>query len=308
MKTSAVKLSLAFLGIAFALPVTSPAQTAKPAITLDEFLNTTEIAGARISPDGTAAVIGTENPDWKNNTFRHTLWLWTARDGLRALTQSGSDEDAQWSPDGKWIAFLSDRPVVGGESGGEKDSGGDAGAGDAKGRPARASDADDKTTRLWLIPLSGGEARPLYREKLEVHTFAWTADGKAIFLSATAPLTHDQEDARKEEWKDVVRWREQERGDLLLALPVEASLAEAAAQPMAHDPKNPKDEQGSSAKDKSKDAKLPLPAGALTVATSKLEISEIAPSPGGKSVAFLTQSVSHRMENPADTEIGRAHV
>jgi dipeptidyl aminopeptidase/acylaminoacyl peptidase len=300
MKISAVKLSLAFLGIALASPVTFPAQTAKPAITLDEFLNTTDIAGARISPDGTAAVIGTENPDWKASNFRHTLWLWTAKDGLRALTQSGSDEDAQWSPDGKWIAFLSDRPVAGGDSGAEKDSGGDAGTGDAKARLARAGDADDKTTRLWLIPLSGGEARPLYREKLEVHTFAWSADGKTIFLSATTPLTHDQEDARKEEWKDVVRWREQERGDLLLALPVEASLAETAAQPLPHDPKEEKDKSG---KDKSKDARLPLPAGALTLAASKLEISEISPSPGGKSIAFLTQSVSHRMENPADTEI-----
>ena len=33
-----------------------------------------------------------------------------------------------------------------------------------------------------------------------------------------APLTHEQEDAQKDEWKDVIRWREQYRGDLLLKL------------------------------------------------------------------------------------------
>ncbi|HXR39707.1 MAG TPA: hypothetical protein VN776_11465 [Terracidiphilus sp.] len=89
------------------------AQTGKPAITLDEYLNTTEISEARLSPDGTAAVIGTETPDWKGNTFRHDLWLWTAGAGLRPLTHSGSEENAQWSPDGKWIAFESDRALKG---------------------------------------------------------------------------------------------------------------------------------------------------------------------------------------------------
>ena len=289
--------ALAFAATLIFTPAQTQAQASKPAITLDEFLNTTDIAGARISPDGTAAVIGTESPDWKANTYRHTLWLWTAKDGLRALTQSGSDEDAQWSPDGKWVAFLSDRPVAAGDGGAEKDSD----SGDAKtGRSSAGDSDDDKTNRLWLIPLSGGEAQPLYLEKLDVHAFAWSPDGKTIYLSATAPLTHQQEDARKEEWKDVIRWREQERGDLLLALPVAASLAGTAAQPMAHDPK---DQENKADKDKSKDDKLPLPAAAKTLTASKLEISEIAPSPNGNSVAFLTQSVSHRMENPADTEI-----
>jgi dipeptidyl aminopeptidase/acylaminoacyl peptidase len=294
---SVVSGSLCFATALVFSPVQASAQTTKPPITLDEFLNTTEIVGARISPDGTAAVIGTENPDWKANTYRHTLWLWTAKDGLRTLTQSGSDEDAEWSPDGKWIAFLSDRSITGGEGGTEKDSD----SGDAKLGRSRAVNADDdKTTRLWLIPVSGGEARPLYREKLDVHTFAWSTDGKTIYLSAATPLTHDQEDARKEEWKDVIRWREQEHGDLLLALPVAASLANTATFPTAHEAN---DEGSKAGKDKAKDSKLPLPVGALTLATSKLEISEIAPSPDGNSLAFLTQSVSHRMENPADTEI-----
>src|SRR5271170_6288843 len=91
----AVLVSLGFLTASILHPACAWSQPGKPPITLDEFLNTTDIAGARISPDGTAAVIGTESPDWKANSFRHTLWLWTAKDGLRPLTQSGSDEDAQ---------------------------------------------------------------------------------------------------------------------------------------------------------------------------------------------------------------------
>ena len=292
--------SLALIAILIAKPVDASAQSDKPLITLDEFLNTTEIVGARISPDGSAAIVGTENPDWKASTFRHTLWLWTQKDGLRALTQSGSDEDAQWSPDGKWIAFLSDRPVAG--SGGEE-KGSDSG--DAKAGRSRAGDSeDDKTTRLWLIPLSGGEAQPLYREKLEVHAFAWSADGKTIYLSATAPQSSDEEEAHKKDWKDVIRWREQERGDLLLAFPVDLSLAHMAAQSPIHADAD----EDKSPKDKAKHAEMQLPQDVLQLASSKLEISEIAPSPQGNSVAFLTQSVSHRMENPADTEVFLAGV
>ncbi len=281
-----------------------------PAITLDEFLNTTEIAGARISPDGTAAVIGTESPDWKADTYRHTLWLWTANDGLRTLTQSGSDEDAEFSPDGKWIAFLSDRPIVGAADDDEKPAEPAASAaGDAKqraldGHRSSEDSGEDKTTRLWLISLAGGEAQPLFREKLDVHAFAWSADGKSIFFSAAAPLPHDQEATQKEQWKDVIRWREQERGDLLLALPVAAALTHTAAVPMAHPASLDKSQtKSANAESKSDDPALPLPSGATTLAKISLEIAEIAPSPDGKSLAWLTNSISHRMENPADTEV-----
>jgi dipeptidyl aminopeptidase/acylaminoacyl peptidase len=271
--------------LCLAAPV-SPAQTPKQAITLDEYLNTTDITEARLSPDGTAAVIAMESPDWKASNYRHDLWLWTASAGLHSLTHSGSEENAQWSPDGKWIAFVSDR-ALSGEAAGDD------------GEPA--SDAA-KADRLWLIPVAGGEALPLYREKLDVHAFAWSPDGASVYYSVTAPLTHEQEDAQKADWKDVIRWREQHRGDLLVKQTVLPALAHALSVEGPEKAAAAKTDDGKNAGKKSDDAPS-LPADAETVAKSAISIAEIAPSPDGKSVAFVTGPVHHRMENPADFEI-----
>ncbi len=265
------------LAIFFCIPaVFSQAQNSKPTITLDEFLNTTAIVGTSLSPDGSSAVIATETPDWKASVNRHDLWLWTAQAGLKPLTHSGSDDQPHWSPDGKWIAFISDRAPNGSADG---DSDGD----------------NTKFSRIWIISASGGEALPLYSEKLDVHAFAWSTDSSAIYFSAKAPLTHDQEDEQKDTWKDVIRWREQYRGDVLLKLTVSPALARAIEVPAAAAaPTAAKADAEPSSK---------LAAGAETIAKSDVAISEIAPSPDGKQVAFLTEPIHKRIENPADYEI-----
>jgi dipeptidyl aminopeptidase/acylaminoacyl peptidase len=264
----------------------SPAQTDKPPITLDEYLNTTDISDARLSPDGTAAVIATESPDWKANSYRHDLWVWTAQTGLRPLTHSGREENPQWSPDSKWIAFVSDRALSGEPAGDD-------------GEPA--SDAN-KADRLWIISVAGGEALPLYREKLDVHAFAWSPDGVSLYYSVTAPLSHEQEEAQKADWKDVIRWREQHRGDLLVSQAVGAALANAVTvEGPAKAAAEAKDADKKS--DDKRDTATSLPPGAQTVAKSSISITEIAPSPDSKTVAFVTGPVHQRIENPADYEI-----
>ncbi len=252
------------------------AQGSKPTITLDEYLNTVSITGTSLSPDASAAVIATEAPDWKASEYRHDLWLWTAERGLQPLTHSGSDETPKWSPDGKWIAFVSDRTPAGSADG-------DA---DAEG---------NKCSRIWILSAAGGEALPLYSEKLDVHTFAWSPDSTSIYFSAKSPLTHDEEDQQKDDWKDVVRWREQYRGDVLLKLAVAPALAQAVAVPAVKEaPNAAKTDAEPSSK---------LPTGAETVTKVDLAISEIEPSPDGKLVAFLTEPIHKRIENPADFEI-----
>jgi len=278
-------LSIALLPSLCLAPAAAHAQAAKPAITLDEFLNVTEITDASLSPDGTAVVIATESPDWKASTFRHDLWLWTAAAGLRPLTHSGSEDEPQWSPDGKWIAFISDRPLS------SEDDADD--------------DSDSKSDRLWLMPVAGGEALPLFSEKLDVHTFAWSADGTALYYAVTAPQTQDEEDAQKKEWKDVIRWREQHRGDVLVRQAIAPAIARALdVPPPAPKADKEKPEKGKKKK-KSDDADdaPKLPPGAETIAKNAISIGEVAPSPDGKSVAFATEPVHKRIENPADYEL-----
>ncbi len=241
---SACSLLVAAGVLCGAAVVPSTAQSAKPAITLDEFMNTTEITAVRISPDGSAAVIGTEAPDWKNNVFRSDLWLWAAAAGLKPLTHSGSEENPQWSPDGKWVAFVSDRALPNESA-------------DADG----TAEDDAKASRVWVIAVGGGEALPLYTEKLDAHGFAWSADGSAIYFSVTAPQTSEEKEAQKADWKDVIRWREQHRGDVLLKQAVGPALEKAIENPLPETTKDKKD--GKKGKKKEGETAEELPKGAV---------------------------------------------
>jgi dipeptidyl aminopeptidase/acylaminoacyl peptidase len=250
----------------------------KPPITLDEFMNATDVLEARVSPDGAAVVISTSAPDWKQNRFKKDLWLWTKQSGKAVeLTHSGHDGSPQLSPDGKMIAFLSDRALPGDVANGN-------------------DDADkNEPSRVWLIPVEGGEPVPLYGEKLDVHAFAWSSDGTGVVFSVTEPLSKDAQEAHKAEWKDVIRWREQERGDVLLSIPVAHAMESIAKTPEAHPDA---DQEAKSASDR---PEYPVDAAVLT--HSKFEIAEIVSSPVGEQIAFETGPVSHRLENPGDNEL-----
>src|ERR1700676_3407791 len=119
------------------------AAQSKPKLTLDEFFNAVSFPALEISPDGNSVVIVTDRADWDQQIFRKDLWLYHD-DGkavsLIQLTQSGHDTEPKWSPDGRWIAFLSER-----KPSSEKDS-------------DSADDKEDKgeLSQIYLISPAGG--------------------------------------------------------------------------------------------------------------------------------------------------------
>ncbi|MHB1960432.1 MAG: TolB family protein, partial [Acidobacteriaceae bacterium] len=242
----------------------------KPPISLDEFFSFVEVHGLALSPDGNTAVIGTERADWKQDRFRDDLWMWRAKDNsIAPLTTTGHDSDPDFSPDGKYIAFLSNRPLI-----------------------AEGEVAKDAVERVWILPVHGGGAFPLYREPLSVDAYTWSGDGKAIFVATQQPISEDAKTAEKQKWKDTVRWRVQRRGDDILRVPIAAAIPQP--KPLLASDSNPKPEAGK---------KLPLPADATVVAQSPLAITELAASPDGSTLAFESRSLLNRQENPADYEI-----
>jgi dipeptidyl aminopeptidase/acylaminoacyl peptidase len=214
--THAFIVALCFpAGIGAASPA-GPASD-KPPITIDEFFDSVSFGTVRISPDGNSVVIQADRADWDENRFRSDLWLYRAGE-LAPLTQSGHDHAPQWSPDGRWIAFISDRTIVVPKKKSEQDED------DEEGDDTKQESVD----QLYVISAAGGEAFPVTEGEEAVHSFAWSSDSRAIYFAAQIELTPAQKKSQKNEWKDVLRYRESERGDFIRRVDVAAVQAERA--------------------------------------------------------------------------------
>jgi dipeptidyl aminopeptidase/acylaminoacyl peptidase len=255
----------------------------KPKLTLDEFFNSVSYSSVALSPDGNSVVIGTERADWDQQIFRNDLWLYRD-DGkggsLIQLTQSGHDIDPKWSPDGRWIAFRSER-----KASPEKDSD----SGDNKNKDKDKDDDKGDLSQIYVISPAGGEAIPLTRGQEEVHTFSWSADSRTLYFATRNPWTKAQKDDYKKLWKDVVQYRTAERGDTIFALNIADALDRHAAAPAKEE----------SDADKESD----LTPGARAIATSPLRVDDLIASPDGSKLAFLTSAINQREEKFEDYEI-----
>ena len=105
------------------------------------------------------------------------------------MTNSGYDSQPQWSPDGRWIAFLSER---GGAKGGKS---------------CEEATSNDRVAQLYVISLHGGEAIPVTRGDEKVHAFAWSPDSGTLYFATRTPWTRSQKEAYEKEWKDVCQYR-----------------------------------------------------------------------------------------------------
>jgi dipeptidyl aminopeptidase/acylaminoacyl peptidase len=154
------------------LPLARASAGEKPRpMTVEDVMKVRHIMETAISPDGGSVVYVVSEADLKGGRYNTDLWLITPDKLTRKLTNGpGQDDAPRWSPDGKRIAFLSDR---------------------------------DGKTQLWVISPRGGEARKLTDSKTPVREPAWAPDGKRLAYLAADPDS-EEEAKRKRDRADVV--------------------------------------------------------------------------------------------------------
>ncbi|HEX4065256.1 MAG TPA: S9 family peptidase [Acidobacteriaceae bacterium] len=154
----------------------TPVSTRTP--TIDQSLEMQSVSAPQMAPDGRHVIYEESRTNWDANAFETDLWLADVATGkARLLTVAAkSSTDAAWSPDGRWIAFLSDRVA-----------------------PMADSPAGKK--QVYVMPADGGEAQQMTRMEEGVNSFEWAPDSKRIALSAQAPEPKAMKD-RKDTFGD----------------------------------------------------------------------------------------------------------
>ncbi len=146
-------------------------KTRRRPIRFEDLMGIERISQTRVSPDGRYAVYTVTVADHIENEMRHTLRLIDLASGdTRNITPGpGNHNQAAWSPNGKWLAFVSTR----GES----------------------ADA-----QVWVMPTNGGEARQVTTGWGGANHPVWSPRSKRIAFSRSVVVTSrykGTEDPRK---------------------------------------------------------------------------------------------------------------
>jgi len=132
------------------------ATNAEP-FTADHLVRIDRVGAPAVAPDGDRIVYTVRHIDMDADKGRNDLWLSSAAGGepRRLTTHEANDTSPAWSPDGRYILFLSSR----GES-----------------------------TQVWRLPISGGEAQPVTDLPVDVGTFRLSPDGRQLVVSLAVYL------------------------------------------------------------------------------------------------------------------------
>ncbi len=122
-----------------------------------------QVSDPEVSPDGNWVAYTVTSNDREADKRRSSIWMvnWQGSQNIRLTEGPESDSTPRWSPDGKYLSFLSARK--------------------------------DGKSQVWLLDRRGGEAQQLTNVKRDIDAYAWSPDAKRLVLQ----LSGDEEEEDK---------------------------------------------------------------------------------------------------------------
>jgi dipeptidyl aminopeptidase/acylaminoacyl peptidase len=135
---------------------------AQGALTLEQAAGMRQLGAVQLSPDGKWVAYTLTASNLTESSTNPDLWMVSAAGGapVRLTNHQGVDDQPRWSPDGRFIAFLSSR----------------------SGKP-----------QVHRLAVAGGEPEQLTESKTGVQAFAWAPDGGRIAFVAPRDPTPAEE-------------------------------------------------------------------------------------------------------------------
>jgi len=171
-------IGFASLALGFSFYTHAQESAPKPApatprnITIDDYFQIREVSQPELSPDGQWVAYAVRTRMLKEDKNEQRLWMVSTKggDSIPLTAEGVSSSHPRWSPDGKYLAFLSAR------NGGKN--------------------------QVWLLDRRGGEAQKLTDTAQGVDDFEWSRDSARLVLILRDPKPEELEAAKDKDKDD----------------------------------------------------------------------------------------------------------
>ncbi len=127
------------------------------------------VSSPQISPDGQRVAYVLKQLDEEKNDYVTNIYVVDLAGGVRQYTTGNKDSSPRWSPDGRWLAFLSGRK---------------------------------EASQIHLISTTGGEGVAITARKLGAGVPFWSPDSSAIVFVGAVSTDPEEEAETKDRQKD----------------------------------------------------------------------------------------------------------